>query len=254
MKQIRKYINLFERTAEEIPEHELGLFISTMKNLVSDYRRSNRKAANIYHDIMMKGNFVDWLQTYIEPIWEKYEYPEIGEPAWGEFEHTVIANFLVDNPVGRFAPYVMESDVEHRDELNKTGFWGKAGAGAIIVARDTGRFLLGKRSNQVEEPGTWGCWGGAIDKGMTPEQTVEKEIKEETGYTGLFILKPLAVYEHSSGFKYFNYLAMVKGEFQPRLSWETSSYKWFTPPDWPTPLHFGVEYLINVEPKLKSPK
>ena len=60
--------------------------------------------------------------------------------------------------------FIIENDSEHRAELNRTGFWGKQGAGCIILAKDTGRICLPHRSQYVEQPGTWGTWGGAIDK------------------------------------------------------------------------------------------
>lgn len=44
------------------------------------------------------------------------------------------------------------SDLEHGKELKKTGFWGKAGAGAIIFSIKTKKFLFPLRSNFVEQP------------------------------------------------------------------------------------------------------
>jgi hypothetical protein len=48
-----------------------------------------------------------------------------------------------------------------------SGFWGNRGAGCIIRARDTGRMLVGLRSEEVDEPLTLGTWGGAVDPGGT---------------------------------------------------------------------------------------
>lgn len=39
-------------------------------------------------------------------------------------------------------------------------FWGNAGAGVILFAKDTGRVLLALRSPYVNEPNTWGTIGG----------------------------------------------------------------------------------------------
>lgn len=137
----------------------------------------------------------------------------------------------------------------HQDALEKTGFWGKAGAGCMIMAEDTKRFLMPLRSGQVEQPGTWGTWGGAIDKGKTPEQAVRQEVREEAGYAGHFELYPLYIFEDDeSGFKYYNFLAVVDEEFAPRLNWETSDYEWVEFGDWPQPLHFGVQGILN-DPK-----
>ena len=127
-------------------------------------------------------------------------------------------------------------------------FWGNAGAGAIIRAKDTGRYLLAFRSAYVNEPHTWGIWGGKLDDGETPEQAVNREIKEETRYSGSFSLKPLFVFKKGD-FQYHNFLAEVPTEFDPHLCWETEKFGWFDLADFPTPLHFGLKALI---PNLKT--
>jgi 8-oxo-dGTP pyrophosphatase MutT (NUDIX family) len=138
---------------------------------------------------------------------------------------------------------LFENDRDHADALEKTGFWGSAGAGCIMLASQTGRILLAHRSEYVEQPGTWGGWGGAIDAGMTPEESVRKEVSEEAGYHEPFMLVPLYRFE-SGSFKYFNYLAIVEHEFAPELNWETQGYQWCEWGKWPHPLHFGLEKLF----------
>jgi len=61
-------------------------------------------------------------------------------------------------------------------------FWGEQGAGAYLVAEDTGRVLLTLRSGLVNEPGTWGIPGGAIDPGESPSAAARREVQEELGY------------------------------------------------------------------------
>ena len=56
---------------------------------------------------------------------------------------------------------------------------------------------------------------------------------------------PLYVFKHESGFKYYNYLAIVEHEFTPRLNWETESFGWFNLNDLPSPLHFGLSSVLN---------
>lgn len=98
MKSFRNYIDEGrKRTASEVPADEISLLISNMQNMVAKYRRSNRKAADIYHDIMQKGKFVDWLQDNVEPIWDKFGYPELGSHEWGKFQDEVKRKFLIDN-------------------------------------------------------------------------------------------------------------------------------------------------------------
>lgn len=122
-------------------------------------------------------------------------------------------------------------------------FWGNAGAGGVFLAGDTGRILLAFRSEYVNEPHTWGVWGGAIDAGENPVEAVKREIAEETGYRGEFDLKPVYVYKKDK-FQYHNFLITVPKEFEPKLCWETENYGWFEIDKLPSPLHFGLKALL----------
>jgi guanylate kinase/8-oxo-dGTP pyrophosphatase MutT (NUDIX family) len=134
-------------------------------------------------------------------------------------------------------------DAIHQETLEKTGFWGAQGAGCIVMAKSTGRFLLPLRSQQVEQPGTWGVWGGAIDSDEIPMEAAKRELTEEAGYGGDISMKPLVMYS-SGSFRYHNFLAVVDEEFEPTLDWETEKAGWFELKDFPEPLHFGLIYLL----------
>lgn len=140
---------------------------------------------------------------------------------------------------------IFDDDREHQQALKQTGFWGRRGAGCVIMARDTGRFCIAHRSNRVEQPGTWGTWGGAIDEGEDPRLAVKRELAEESGYTGAMKLVPLFTFTHKSGFTYYNFLAVVEREFKPRLNWETQGSDWVEYGAWPSPLHPGLKALLS---------
>lgn len=135
-------------------------------------------------------------------------------------------------------------DRAHNEVMKKTGFWGAQGAGVIFLARDTRRFLLAHRSDDVEQPGTWGTWGGAIDAGEDPEEAARREAVEETG-RGVKIerMVPLFVFRKNT-FRYSNFLAVVDHEFMPRLGWETQGYRWCEFGRWPSPPHFGLTAIF----------
>lgn len=148
---------------------------------------------------------------------------------------------------------VFENDDEHRAALDQTGFWGKAGAGCIVMARDTGRILLAHRSSEiapsgkpvVEQPGTWGCWGGAIDPKEDPKAATLRELQEEAGFHGKVLgIKPLYVFKKDA-FTYSNFLVLVESEFKPVLNWESQGAEWVEVGKWPSPLHFGLKALFG---------
>lgn len=135
-------------------------------------------------------------------------------------------------------------DAEHFDALDRTGFFGAAGAGCVFLARDTGRLLIAHRSMHVEQPNTWGGWGGAINRGENPEEAVRREVAEEAGYHGHFEMKPLFVFAKGT-FRYYNFLVIVDQEFTPVLDWETQGFEWCEWGHWPQPLHFGLVSLFG---------
>lgn len=131
------------------------------------------------------------------------------------------------------------------DTTSQREYWGEAAAGCLFVAKDTGKILIAHRSDRVDyEPETWGTWGGKIDMDESPKQAVEREVEEETGFSGQYKIHPLYTYQDGE-FKYYNYLVVVPFEFTPQLNWENDNSSWVEFGDWPTPMHFGLEELIK---------
>jgi len=140
----------------------------------------------------------------------------------------------------------MTDEEAHGRALAETGFWGRRGAGCVVYARSTGRYLLQLRSSEVLQAGTWGVWGGAIDQGHSAEDCVLAELHQETGFEGIVDLHFLIDYvDEKSGFVYSNYLAVIDDEFEPRLNWEGEDFGWFEQGEWPSPLHFGLAFLLE---------
>jgi 2'-5' RNA ligase/8-oxo-dGTP pyrophosphatase MutT (NUDIX family) len=134
-------------------------------------------------------------------------------------------------------------------------FWGSQGAGVLPVARSTGRVLVSYRSSRVNEPHTWGVFGGAIDAGEDPKRAAMREMQEELGCCRDVDLIPGFVFTSSGGgFKYYNFLGLVDEEFKPRLDWETEKAVWMS---WSElvalrPKHFGLEaFMKNSKPLLQ---
>ena len=133
-------------------------------------------------------------------------------------------------------------------------FWGTVGAGILPISLSTGRILLPYRSIEVNEPHTYGVWGGKLDDMETdnPKEAAIEEFKEETEYNSEIKLIPAYVYEKKDSsnnvvFTYYNYIGLLKEEFNPVLNWETESYKWVNFEELKNiePKHFGLKSLIE---------
>lgn len=110
--------------------------------------------------------------------------------------------------------------------------------------------MLAYRSSYVEQPHTYGTWGGAIDPNESVIESLKREIVEETKYTGKVEFIPLYVFKKDN-FRYYNYLAIVDHEFIPKLDWENDGYEWCDLDDLPSPLHFGMKSILNDASSIK---
>jgi 8-oxo-dGTP pyrophosphatase MutT (NUDIX family) len=138
---------------------------------------------------------------------------------------------------------------------NRSGddFWGNIGGGVVPICSTTGRILLPYRSRMVNEPHTWGVWGGKIDEERGEAQSdiedvVQREFTEESGFRGHIELIPAFIFETpSKSFKYYNFIGILDHEYQPRLDWETEKFKWVTFDEMMniSPKHFGLQGVLN---------
>lgn len=143
------------------------------------------------------------------------------------------------------APFSLE-DEEHLETLVHTGRWGRLGAGAILIAEDTGRMLLMRRKEGVEEAGTYGCCAGAHNKFEAPITCARREAGEETGWAGEpedLKLIPAFVYLEPD-FTFSNFIGVIPNEFEPLYGWESDGHIWCTTDNLPSPLHFGIDALL----------
>lgn len=136
----------------------------------------------------------------------------------------------------------------HVSSGSDSKFYGNAGAGVLVYCSSTNRFLLGLRSAWINEPGTWGTFGGKIDNDADPEIAALRELKEETGYNGEIDLSLFDTFQ-SGKFKFYNFLGKVEEEFSPILDWENESAEWFSLNEFPQNLHYGLKHLL---PKLNN--
>ena len=129
-------------------------------------------------------------------------------------------------------------------------FWGNIGAGIFPICTETKRILMPYRSKQVNEPNTWGIWGGKLDDMETndPRVAAKQEFLEESGFNGDIKLIPAYVFQTpNKSFTYHNFIGLLNKEFEPELDWETESFKWMTFEELMNlePKHFGLEGLLK---------
>lgn len=149
----------------------------------------------------------------------------------------------------------MESNHEHSKHLmalQNTGFWGEQGAGCLILARSTGRYLIALRSVHCQQPQTYATIGGAIDSGESPVDAMRREVVEECGYFGEIIdIKPVYLFSRQTRagteFNYHNFVVLIEHEFEAHEHWETEKFLWVTFEELSVldPKHFGLEELLN---------
>lgn len=150
-------------------------------------------------------------------------------------------------------------DYKDYEKVQEDFFWGSKASGILPIAKDTGKILIGLRSESVNEPLTWGNFGGAIgiddygrgERELSPSDNARKEMMEEIGYTGSMQLVDSYVFEKDD-FIYYNFLGIIANqhdisETNSELNWEVSEIKWVTldelknHPD----LHFGIKGLLD---------
>jgi len=119
----------------------------------------------------------------------------------------------------------------------------KSGAGCLVLAKRTGRFLFCLRSQSVSSGGTWSLWGGKAEPGETPVQTALREVREETGFVATE--RPFHIHRlEERRFTYDTFLLPVEDEFCPIRSRESDGHAWLPIENIPCPMHWGLEQLL----------
>jgi 8-oxo-dGTP pyrophosphatase MutT (NUDIX family) len=135
------------------------------------------------------------------------------------------------------------------------GYWGTLASGVLVMARNTCRVLLQKRSADVEQGGTWGIFGGAVnsigvkfdypstkedydwyeshpaEKEKVLKDTALKELQEESGYNGRVNLVEYHVFRDAlAPFEYHDFVGTVDSEFNvsplEMARWEQEETRW----------------------------
>ena len=117
----------------------------------------------------------------------------------------------------------------------------------VIVVKD-GTILLGYRIAK-HGAGSWQLPGGHLEWGDTFEDTVRREVREETGLTDIEIEGLVSVYNERDYGKHYvclGFLArLVSGEPYPAEPDKSSEWLWADPDNLPEPLFIPSKRTID---------
>jgi 8-oxo-dGTP diphosphatase len=104
----------------------------------------------------------------------------------------------------------------------------KKNAVAVIVDSDN-KILLLKRSSKpnIWQPSKWGLVGGEIEKGETPQQAIEREIKEETNLEINKFTKSFSIQKNPDSIEHVFACRYDGDPTDIRLNEENSNYGWY---------------------------
>ena len=93
--------------------------------------------------------------------------------------------------------------------------------------RDTGEYLILRRSQQVSASGLWSFPGGKMEKGETVRQAALRELKEETGLEGEILEEADSFFEggQTDTYRISGVLARVDAR-KVELNHEHTEYAW----------------------------
>lgn len=76
------------RKESDIPQWEFQEAASILRRIVEKNRRGSKGAANVYHDVIAKGDdaWEDFLDKKFLPIWKYYGYPRVSSGQWSKAE------------------------------------------------------------------------------------------------------------------------------------------------------------------------
>jgi 8-oxo-dGTP diphosphatase len=106
----------------------------------------------------------------------------------------------------------------------------------LIIADSGGRVLILRRQNTNHASGEWCLPGGKVDYGETVEESIAKEVREETSLTCVasrFLFYQDSLPPTPGGMHCINLYFKCRVEGEVRLNDESSEYAWISQGDLP---------------------
>lgn len=222
-----------------------GVYAAVL-NLAKDFFKT-KGLKGIYSEGKSRGPMA-------EKAWNRIENKKIKEVDvnYAGIGHAKFNDYILEH-IKSYQMFEKETKYTVYDNSKGGKFWGDTGAGILPICRSSGKILIPMRSKEVNEPHTWGVFGGKVDGNETPLQAAERELVEETEYKGKYEIIPAYVFEAPTGdFEYHNFIGIVEEEFVPEFNWETDFAKWMTLGELMAakPKHFGLKKLLEKSKEL----
>jgi ADP-ribose pyrophosphatase YjhB (NUDIX family) len=111
---------------------------------------------------------------------------------------------------------------------------------AAVVTNDAGQVLL---LNHILRPDSgWGIPGGFIDRGEQPEETLRREIREETGLE----LEDVRMYRVRTLGRHIEVIFTARGVGDPKvMSREITELAWFDVDKMPYEMSVDQQFLVK---------
>lgn len=128
----------------------------------------------------------------------------------------------------------------------------KIGAGVLLIEKETGHILLGKRALNSDNFGTFSPFGGTFEsKDGNPKTTAKREMQEESGINSEYEISKSPFYiQDSPKLTFYTYLGIIDKKVPVKiLDKEHTNYGWFPLNSLPSNLHPGFAELLSKKGK-----
>ena len=118
-------------------------------------------------------------------------------------------------------------------------------AGTLLICKDTGNFLLLKRSKRATYPQTWSIVSGGVEKGESTLDAAKRELWEETQISAEDI--EFNFFENQTDITpFYFYIGYCEEEYECILDDENIDWGWFNMNNLPEPLFPSLYSVLYI--------
>lgn len=120
-------------------------------------------------------------------------------------------------------------------------------AGIVMIDKQTGDFLLGRRSYQSPHAGTFSPFGGKFEtRDGNIKNTAKREFQEESGSDTEYEISKYPFHiQDDPNLTFYNFIGITDGKFPVSIDKEHITYGWFPLESLPSNLHPGFKDMLS---------